>query len=632
MGVDIFLVITGYLLFRSRLGATELVSMRHGFLFILRRLQRIIQPMVVLIIVTLVVGLFLLWWPDEQFSGKLGLSACLGGANIMLKREFENYFASDSAFIPLLHLWYLSVTLQVYLAYALANQLLQRLPKTIVTIVLAILGCASLAYCYYAPICEWLAGLGVPIKAVKHVSYYQTLPRIWEVMAGGLVCVLPACKKTWSANVCTALGALMILLPVLAGTVPGLGWLAQLPCTLLVVAGAVICLRYAPSSHLRCLLDNKLMVWIGGISFSLYLVHMPIIVFMRMWVFGEQSVLYSLVILLVSVVVGVVFRYGIEKRRSPWYLVLLLWGGAMLCCWEARRSEGCRDYMPLSYWEQSTYSDWSLCREQELTQGMTSKNFPLFEGAFRFMNQLRNIPSHTEAPLLAMGDRSKKATCILLGDSHAAHAYAGLDAALKQEGISGAYLASYIYALRNCKKNKRKDTVDEAALFRWLTEHPQITHVIVGQRWLDRFHPHEAEQNKEALREFIKELNACNKKVVIIGPTPEFGNQSVLVHYDKIFALRHKSSAAAEEAAAVCTREQYLEMNRVVLPLLEQLQADGLCTIIDPLAALSEGEVFRTIIGRKMMMADSHHLGVEQSVWLMRRLAKELRAQLQPAS
>lgn len=631
LGVDVFLVITGYLLFRSRTAAPGHVSLREAGVFLARRLQRIIVPMAVLIILTLTAGLFFLWWPDEQFAGKLGLSACLGEANILLKREFEDYFASDSAFIPLLHLWYLSVTLQVYLLYAVANQALQRLPRAAVLTVLALLGGASLIYCYHAPIQEWLAALGLQLKEAKPVSYYQMLPRVWEVMAGGLVCVLPAGKKAWHATVCTVLGLLLILLPVLAGTVPGTAFIAQLPCTLLVVVGTVLSLRYAPAGHLRCLFENKLLVWLGGISFSLYLVHMPIIVFMRMWAFGEQSLLYSALIILVSLVAGIAFWYSVEKRRSPWWLVIVLWGGAMLYCWQSRRSEGFRESMPMSYWEQPAYRDWALCQDADLTRGMDKKKFPLFEGAFRFMNQLHNIPKHAQAPLLTMGDSSKKPTCILLGDSHAAHAYAGLDAALKQQGISGVYLASYIFSLRNSKKNKRSDTVDEASLYRWLTDHPQITHVIVGQRWLDRFHAHEVEQNTTALREFVKELIACGKRVVIIGPTPEFGPQSVLIHYDKIFALRHKSSAEAEAAASVCTRQQYLAMNRTVLPILEQMRADGLCTIIEPLAALEEGEVFRTLMGKTMLMADSHHLGVGQSVWLMQRLAHALRAQLQPA-
>lgn len=633
LGVDVFLVMTGYLLFRSRFAEEGMTSIRGGGVYLLKRIQRIVPPMLIVIIITAGLGLYFMWWPDALFTGRLGEFACYVKANMMLKREFEDYFATDSAFVPLLHLWYLSLTLQVYLIYTVANQLMQRLPKVWIASLLIVLGVASMIWCYNVSLLEGLSWIGLNIGEGKAVSYYQTLPRLWEVMAGGLVCVLPECRRALHATLCTVLGLLLILLPALSGTVPGLGGIAQLPCTLIVVIGTILCLRYAPASHVQSIFSNKPLVWLGGISFSLYLVHMPIIVFMRMWVMGEVSVLYSLLMLFVCLVAAVVFWYGVEKRRAAWWLVVLMWVATILFCREIRRTEAFRSTLPQGYWEMPSYEEWRFCKEEALIHDWDWKKFPFFDGAFHFTNQLSRVPKNPDSSLLCMGDESKKATSVLIGDSHAAHAYAGLDCALREKGLSGVYLASYVYPLYGCRKSRKMRVVHELNLFQWLKDNPQITHVIIAQRWWDRLERRsEIGEKASGLRRFLQELKAIGKQPVIIGPTPEFGRQAPIFHYDKILTLRNMSAENAENFAAVCTRESYLKLNRRVLPLLEELKKEGLCTVVEPLSALEPGEVFHTFSGRKMLMTDSHHLGAAQSIWLMHRLADDLKAQLQPAA
>lgn len=611
LGVDVFLVITGYLLFRSRLAAAEPTGVVEAARFLGKRVQRIVPPMLAVIALTLTAGMLFLWWPDEQFCGKLGYAACMAKANTLLSREFADYFASDSAFIPLLHLWYLSVTLQVYLLYAVGNQLLQRLPKAAAVGVLILLGAASLLYCYHAPLAEYMG-----LSAGMGVSYYDTLPRVWEVLAGGLVCVLPGCRREFQATLLTLVGLALILIPAVAG-----GPAPQL----MVVAGTALTLRYAPAGRAQLLLSNKALVWLGGISFSLYLVHMPLIVFMRMVALGESGALYSGLMLAVSLAAGYGFYHAVEKRRAAWWLTLALWGATLFYCRAARRTEGFRPYLPQSLWEPPTYTDWRLCTDAALAEGL--EEFPTFDGAFRMMNQLLNMPKNAHAPLLTMGESSPKPRCVLIGDSHAAHTYAGLDATLRHLGIPGIYLASYIYPLHGWEEDKTptptQPSARELALLRWLAAHPELTHVIIAQRWWYRFE-RDAEQTAAALHTFLQEIKAAGKHAVIIGPTPEFTGQPALLHFNKIYALRGMSAADAEAAAATCSREQYLELNSYALPLLVQLQEEGLCTLIEPLQTLAPGEVFRSLAGGQLLMTDGNHMSPGQSINLMQKLSDQL--------
>lgn len=636
LGVDVFLVMTGYLMLRGRMAQPGIQGGREFFAYLSKRTRRIVPPMLVVILSSVAVGALLLYWQDELFLCKLGFASCLAKANIFLRKEFDNYFASDSAFIPLLHLWYLSVTLQIYLLYAVANQLLQRLSKRFIFCILTTIGLTSLLYCYGAPISEYMQRMGIcsTWAELKPVSYYETLPRLWEVLAGGLVCLLPVPEKRIWNTMQAAAGLLMICVCALAGTVPGTHAIDQLPCTLLVAVGTVLALRYTPGSMVYPLLSNRILVWLGSISFSLYLVHMPIIVFMRLWALGGSSGAYCALMLAVSLAAGAAFFHGIEKRRFPWWLVAALWVAVLLLCRAGRRSEGFRGYLPSGRYVLPTYEKWQICQAPEVFTSFRAEQFAFFDGVFHQMNQLHHMPPDLTIPLLVMGVPSNAPSCVLIGDSHAASAYAGFDVVLKQENIAGLYLASYIYPMHgwqeDCRPNYSAASPREVALLDWLRAHPEITHVIIAQRWWYRF-TSDQEQTISALRLFLQELNDIGKRVVILGPTPEFGDHGSMLHYDKIYTLKGMNAAADDDPAAVCTREMYMTFHARALEILRSMQASGLCDIIFPLDALAPGESFRSAEERVIFMNDNNHMNPGLAVWLMERLRSQLHAALLPA-
>ena len=633
LGVDIFLVITGYLLFRKRVDQNKATTWWESAAFLGRRVQRIVPSMLVLILTTMIAGMVMLWWSDMILLSKQGYAACLARANSMLQREFANYFAGDSAYMPLLHMWYLSVILQVYLLFALCDQALQRLPRRFIFCILMALGFASLLYRYADSLVEYAAALGLPITGqVRPVSYYQLTPRIWEVLAGGLICILPTRTGNRLPQVAAVGGLVLMCLPILTGGFPALEFSKHLSGTLCVVTGAVLTLRYAPECRfVHALLRAKILLWLGKISFSLYLVHMPVIVFMRLWAFGQPSVLQEFMAFLISLVLSVVFWKYVEKRKFAWWLILALWIATLVLCREGRKTSGFRDYLPSSSWEIPTYSEWKMSNDTALENGLSKDDFPLFPFVFQLMNQDGRVPHNFQAPLMIMGDGESKATCVLMGDSHAAALFAGMDAGFKQEKIHGVYLASYIYPLHGWEEDKKPDwgniSSRERALMSWLRLHPEITHVIIAQRWWYRFND-SADRVENALRIFIQELRDCGKKVVLIGPTPEFPQQAALLHYDKIFALQGKDAQSAEQVAAVCSATRYNELNKTCLPILRKLQNEGLCTLVEPLQTLEPGEVFHTLQKGKLLMVDGDHMNPGASLPLVRKMLPKIKSAL----
>ena len=89
LGVDVFLVITGYLLFRKRIDQTGGTMTWHdSAAFLGRRIQRIVPSMLVIILGTIITGTLLMWWDDLALASRLGYAACLARANLVLKGVF----------------------------------------------------------------------------------------------------------------------------------------------------------------------------------------------------------------------------------------------------------------------------------------------------------------------------------------------------------------------------------------------------------------------------------------------------------------------------------------------------------------------------------------------------------------
>lgn len=632
LGVDVFLVISGYMLFRSRLGQSKPYGIKDTVGFLYKRGMRIMPPMAVTILLTIVVSILLMGAEDLDFlCGLIGYSL-VGAANFSLRWSFEDYFAQDAAFIPLLHFWYLAVILQVYVLWAVGNYLMQRLPKGLMLAALVIIGLASLAYCYSYPLHEWLKNFGISWwEQDKAPSYYQTLPRVWEILAGGLICVLPSVRKRSYAVGLSLFGLLCVLFFSLGNLIPGIHFVAaSLPATLFVVGGTILLLRYLPESGLNGLLANKPLVWLGKISFSIYLVHMPIIFFWKLWQFGQIGTWGMLGAFLLSIPLGYAFWWCIEKRRFTWWQAALLWLAAMGACIYGKKTHGyewvMQDAMPIK----PSYNRWKLNTDPELETGLTDVTVPSGM-VFGIMNAT-NRPAEMTSPLLIMGDYEQKPTIVLMGDSHGSHFYPGFDHVLSKEKLTAVYFSPMVIPLHHCTHAlQRRGKINpgyhitpekEDEMMAWLAAHPELKHIIIAQHWIERLRSHSkiSTTNDIAhdLRQFLQRLIAMGKDVILIAPTPEFKTHPL--HYYKIKRLRN---TPWDVINTTCTREEYLAQASQILSLLHQMQSEGLCSVIEPLNALpSTG--FTSIKDDTLYMSDTYHMTPVFSIFLTEGLSQHL--------
>ncbi len=275
VGVDVFFVISGFLITAA---IRREIEERHFTIlgFYERRVRRIFPALFVMMLACLIAG-FVLFLPDDfRELGASLLSAALFVSNIFFWFKAD-YFNGPVDLKPLLHTWSLAVEEQYYIVlpvflWALARYHGRRYVGPVAIVALASF-VASVAMTRLAP-----SG-----------AYYLLPSRAWELLLGSLLSLdaIPAIKRQALVELSAAVGLVAILASAVLlsehSAFPGVN--ALWPCL-----GAALILHAGSSSHhswVAHLLGTKPFVFVGLISYSLYLWHWPLIVFTKYQVMGD---------------------------------------------------------------------------------------------------------------------------------------------------------------------------------------------------------------------------------------------------------------------------------------------------------------------------------------------------------
>ncbi len=625
-GVDIFLVISGYLLFLSFNRNGQQLNLKD---FVTKKLLRIFPPMIILVLVGMLAALFIQDFEDLVYTSRTGQHTLLCNVNGFLRRTQGDYFAPEALETPFLHMWYMSVTIHIYALFALGCVVYRFIPGKLARILLWVVGIASFGYGYSYHMSCLLQALNLPSwNQVTAISHYSTLPRLWEPLAGGAILLLPLTSSKAKATLLTLLGLAAALLPALY---PGSAANYGVPA---VVLGTMLIVRYMPASNLMPILGNKLLLWVGSISFSLYLVHMPVISFFRIWFQGISSWEDYAIIASLSFALGWLFWFLIEKRKVNIFLTLGLWVICILFCYAGKKTDGFRKYLhPEINAIDATPLDYSRkCAAGTLSSMIDNKGLLYVNAA----NSNKPAPS-SQTILLRMGEASLNPSVVLMGDSHAIVAYYGLDKVCQNLGISGAYLN--IIALpfwdNECPGEDRYffNKAKGEGIMAWLEANPSITHVIIAQYWRLRLmestyihwdgrqEPMSPELLCQSLRKFVQKIKAMNKQVILLAPGPELAVPSPT----KYVRYAHRRNKLPIDPAPIsCTRESVYELNKDVYPILRKMEEEGLCHVVDTAAGIPADAPFEGYRDGVFMMRDDDHLSTEGSEWLFSRLQSAL--------
>lgn len=276
VGVDVFFVISGYLiigsLVREAAGTGRVALLR----FYAHRTRRLLPLSATVIVATLAVGLLVL--PPTRW-GELGRSAVLSALqlqNLDLAFGLSEYQAASAAVSPYQHFWSLSIEEQFYLVVpvlVLAVVLLgRRLFPDVRRGLLVLFGVVlalSLAWSvYYGATGEGAA------------PYYVTTTRVWELALGGILAILALRPRTrWAAGLWAGAGLALVCGSafLLHGTDGYPGALALLP-----VVGTAMAIHAGAAERpnpVSAALGTVVPRTVGDVSYSLYLWHWPVIVY-----------------------------------------------------------------------------------------------------------------------------------------------------------------------------------------------------------------------------------------------------------------------------------------------------------------------------------------------------------------
>ena len=468
VGVDIFFVISGFVI--TLLILREIAGGGFSLLgFLARRARRLLPAAVLVYVAVAVIGYYILL-PDTFMNfGQSLTGASFLYANMVFYRMVD-YFSQPAHQTLLLHTWSLSVEEQFYLVFPpLLLVLVPRLPRTRLVAVLAV---ALIAMFVYA---QWI------FARDPNMAFYGLHARAWEFLIGALLAagvervrMSPATAET------AAFGGLgLILASAFVGGLAGIG--TRVP-VLMACTGVALAIAACHSHRTVAsrLLSSRAAVFVGLISYSLYLWHWPLLS---------------------------ATHYLEDAPPSGLTLVLLLFAtfALSICAWlfveQPFRAARISDYK-------------TLCASVATMAVLAAAGFGIVKAnglPARLDEPAQAIyRSKVQSPLRPTCDGlinafANDATCnigrlkepgasfdvAIMGDSNADHLVPGFDKLLKERGLSGRQITQNqcipaLGLLVGLNRSKNKLQICEhlhEAMLRFVRENPGLKLIVLASYW-----------------------------------------------------------------------------------------------------------------------------------------------------
>jgi peptidoglycan/LPS O-acetylase OafA/YrhL len=623
VGVDIFFVISGYLITQilireMTVGTFSLAN------FYVRRILRIMPALIAVVLFTVVVGFYLL--PPSQYSdhGTVVRGVATITANHYFMHVQADYWNQNiSASQPLLHTWSLVVEEQFYIIFPLLlfllffcfkSQYFKRILKlssdsldnvkfaNLLLLVISLLAISSLIFSQSQ------------LSNNTLYSFYFAPSRAWELLLGGLIAIYSPVwiQKKWAYKIhcrqlACSLGLAMIIFAIVffdsRTSFPGFN--ALLPCfgaVLIILSGSI-----SDSEKLTTIskfLGNRIFVFIGLISYSLYLWHWPILVFVKSlgWAVAglkiPHLVFQIIVMLLISWAswrfIEQPFRkirldnnLSVTKIISAGFLGLILL--FVLGDFVTKTSEKKTIFtQPLSL----IFSH--LETDSIITPGIRCEGSKLVSDIIR----------DGGGCLLGNIDEKSLPSFVLIGDSHARMYTNAVDLFAKQHNLSALLLSrSSCTPLLGLIPPTRRECLElTKATIDYLIKSP-IKHVVLAGYWIDILATLNTPQDfEDSLKQTIDKLEKSNKVIYIMLDVPELNNDNQGMES----ALN--SIKGGKIPVYGVTLKNHKERQKEVNEVFKRLKSTKSIKLLDPSAFLCNSINCVTAKNGRSMYRDKHHL------------------------
>jgi peptidoglycan/LPS O-acetylase OafA/YrhL len=416
VGVDIFFVISGYLI--TGLLAREYLATSHidFAVFFARRARRLLPAGLVVLASTALAAALLLAPQEIDSTARAGLAGSLYVSNIFFDLASSDYFAPAVQQNPLLHTWSLGVEEQFYLVWPWLILFAGRSTRAR-SWILGALAASSFA-------CGLVATRHAPTFA-----FYELPARAWEFASGGILALATAVKRSGRAGVWSVAGGI-VGAAMIVGTVVRVkggsgfpGWIALVP-----VAGTLFMLSAGdaePHRGVSAVLGTAPLRFLGARSYSWYLWHWPFVVFAEV-LLPAITVVQKIEAAFAALLTAALSHRWIEQpirtspylaRRPNWSLcaaagtaLLTIGTSAALASFGQREMTLDAKYKVI----QAATVDYGFAGRQCYTDGRSAKA--------------------VEAKVCEFGDPEAAHTLVLFGDSHAMQWINAMRRAADEEG------------------------------------------------------------------------------------------------------------------------------------------------------------------------------------------------------
>lgn len=414
VGVDVFFVISGNLIYGQILKGLQ--EGRFSYIdFWERRIRRLVPALLVVTFFTAFTSYLILLPEDLVDLGKALIAQPLMLANVYFWRAVKGgYFADPPEIRPLLHTWSLGVEEQFYVFFPLLMMLAWRSPRTRkrAAYILGGLAAGSLM----------LSLLMTPVKSV--FSFFCLPTRAWELLAGALLhhASRPYSHRSATIAAWSGFGLIIYSFFFFTGSTPFPGSAGLAPCV-----GTVLLLWSGGAGSGMGWLSSPVPVYVGRISYSLYLWHWPLIAYGDYLGLTDDANVRVLVVLL-SVLLGHLsyrwvetpFRHGhMAKNRGSLLMTLLVYIVGSV-------STGCLFVLGHGFPE-----NWGPVRLPSIA----------LEDTRKFINEFDALAPDERPIIIGMPD-AENSTFLLWGDSHAMALGAAFDKMGHQYQMRGIQLTS----------------------------------------------------------------------------------------------------------------------------------------------------------------------------------------------
>lgn len=597
VGVDVFFVISGYLITGLLLRELETTGSISLVNFVERRVRRLAPALFVVVLATLVAAM--IWLSpiggEQQGVAKSAIAVVLLWANVYFWQHTGGYFDAPTDSFPLLHTWTLSVEEQFYLLWPLlllaAGWWARRrglVPaRAVLGLLLAIFACSLAA-------CIWFTW------SQPQAAFFLMPFRAWEFAAGGAtVLLLRWQREPGLVSETIAMSGLLAVLASIVGLSHDLvfpGWLALFP--VLGAAALIYGSEVNPQGPTAKLLALKPMVFLGLISYSLYLWHWPMLSIVGTVAADGPDLQRGIALCAIAVALAwLTFRYVEQPIRKKRAAIMasqartLAMGASMMACLFCLAAG-------LGVWAKFVWPRLPANAEQVASYAGLS-------GAELDCKSSRVIwqPDGRQGGCV-LGDRSRPVKILLWGDSHAGH-LKPIGEALAQDWGASTILR-HMLSCPPVLDLVLKDRADfdsarcvefNREVFADLRARTTIDLVILSARWVNYAGGKDGVPHlSAALQRTVAQIEALGARVVVLGPGAEF-------RYRVPECLRRRSELECELPIVEAERRRATAM-----AAFSGLAGTPKLIVIDPFQYLCDETRCNVRQGINPLYIDSNHL------------------------